>query len=87
MILWEKLKIGKGNLHLSEYQLGRNEYYVRKIITVMQLLAVKAIIDKISVFLKISPNLTFLQNRSFSKYKWKLIDQLLLLYKFYGSDM
>ena len=46
-----------------------------------------AVIDKISIFLKIAPNFTFSQKLYFLKYNWNFLDQLLLPYKFYGGNM
>ena len=40
-----------------------------------------------SIFNKIAPNFTYSQKSWFFKYNWNFLDQLLLPYKFQGSDM
>ena len=47
----------------------------------------EAVIDKISNFHDIAPNVTFSQKSKFFKYICKFLDQLLHPYKSYGRDM
>ena len=46
----------------------------------------QAVINKISNFNEIAPNLQIYKIRIF-KSNWNFLDQPLLLYKFYGRDM
>ena len=47
----------------------------------------QARIYKIAIFNKIAPNFTSSQKSYFFKYNWNFLDQLPLLYKFYGRGM
>ena len=47
----------------------------------------EAVFDKKANFQEIASNLTYSQTFYFLKYDWKLTDQLLLPYKFNGSDV
>ena len=46
-----------------------------------------AFIGKISSFHEIALNFTYSQKSYFFMYNWKLVEQLLLPYKFYDRDM
>ena len=93
----KKRKIGKGNLHLTENRLRKNETWgAADNYNYMCHICVKgfldsnfnqAVIDKILIFHKIAPHSTFSQKSYFFKYKWNFLDKLLLPYKFYGRDM
>ena len=85
-------KIGKRNLYITENQLGGNEIWcAADNYNYMYHMCAKgfldstfnlAFIDKISNFQEIAPNFTYSQKSYFWKYKWTLIDQLILPYKF-----
>ena len=86
----KKCKIGKRNLSSPENRLGRNEVWCAKDNhSYMRHICAKGflhssfnqvVIDKISLFHEIAPDFTYSQ-KSFFKYNWNFLDQLLLPYK------
>ena len=92
----KKRKIGKENLYLTENRLSKTEMrcatdnHNNMCHTCAKGLLNsnfnQAVIYKISSFHEIAPNFTFTKIAIF-KLNWRLIDQLVLPYKFYGSGM
>ena len=91
----KKRKIGKGNPYLAENRLSKNEMWCAAnnhndtchTFGFVGSNLNQEVIYKISNFHEIVPNFTYSQKSYFYKHNWRLIDQLLLPYQFYGKGM